>query len=337
MQAKETLQKMRETMMMHHKSPKTIKSYLRWIVQFMAFTKLRPVGESREDRIIAFLTFLAVKKHVSANTQKQALCAIVYLYKRVLKIDLGDLSSFARSSRPQYLPSVFSREEIQAVLDQLKGASELWGKLMYGCGLRLGEVCSLRVKDLDFDRAQIHIRQAKGNKDRYVSIPAEAKLLLEKQLRIARQEFDKYSNHKVPVAVPDSLDRKYPKIPYEWGWFWLFPATEPVKAREDRQVNPAWIGKLWHLHESAVQKQVGRAISAAGITKKAGCHTFRHSYATHWLESAGSAQEVAIIRLQKLLGHSNPKTTMIYLHTIKQQSDVPSPLDTLPSIQRRAA
>lgn len=331
----QTLKKMREDLMMKRRSPKTIKSYLHWVKLFMAFIRTRPAGELREDKIVAFLTMLAVKKHVSANTQKQALCSIVYLCKRVLKVDIGDLSGFTRSGRPQYIPAVFSREEASAVLDNLDGTAELWGYLMYGCVLRLHEVVSLRVKDIDLDRRQVSIKQSKGRKDRIVGLPERTVPLLEKQLRLVRKLHDEYSRCRVPVPLPDALDRKYPNAPYELAWFWLFPASGPVKVHPERKQDPAWIGKLWHVHDTAVQKRIGRAIRDAKITKRAGCHTFRHSYATHWLESAEGSHEIAIIQLQKLMGHSSARTTMIYLHCVKQRTDVPSPLDTLPV--RRAA
>jgi integron integrase len=333
MQNGEALKIMREAMIMQRKSRKTIKVYLAWAAKFLVHLQATPAAQSREDKVISFLTRLAVKDHVSASTQKQALCAVIYLIKRALKKDLGDISGFTRASRSQYLPAVFSRQEAEAVLDQLDGVGWLWGALMYGCGLRLGEVCALRVKDLDIDRRQVAVKQGKGNKDRIVPMPEGLVAPLQKHLRTLRAEYERHARQRVPVSMPDRLDRKYPQAPYEWGWFWVFPASEPVKQRTDHWQDPRWIGKLHHIHDTAVQKRIGRAIRAAGITKKAGCHTFRHSFATHWLESAGSAQEVAIIRLQRLLGHSSPKTTMIYLHCIKQQSDVPSPLDTL----RRAA
>lgn len=336
MNVQDTLKQMREAMMMHRRSPKTIKSYLHWVKLFMAFIMIRPAEESREDKIIAFLTMLAVKKRVSANTQKQALCAVVYLCKRVLKVEIGDISAFARSGRPQYIPTVFSREEAAAVLDNLEGIGWLWGGLMYGCGLRLNEVCSLRLKDIDIDRRQISIKQSKGRKDRVLPLPDGLVVPLEKQLRLAKKEHEEYSRRRIPVSLPDALDRKYPNAPYELGWFWLFPAAGPIQTRTDRVVDPAWIGKLWHIHDSAVQKRIGRAIRDAGICKRAGCHTFRHSFATHWLESADSAQEVAIIRLQRMMGHTSARTTMIYLHCVKQKSDVPSPLDTLGDVRRIA-
>lgn len=332
MLASEALKKMREAMMLQHKSRKTIKVYLAWAAKFMAYLQTRPAGATREDNVITYLTRLA-KNHVSASTQKQALCSIVYLYKRALRIELGDIADFTRATKYHYIPAVFSREEAQRILDSLDGVGWLWGALMYGCGLRLSEVCSLRVKDLDLDRKQVTVRQAKGNKDRTVPLPDSLIDPLAKHLRRLRPMYEEYTRKRVPVSMPDRLDRKYPQAPFDWGWFWVFPAGEPIKQRDDRYVDPAWIGKLHHIHDTAVQKRIGRAIRVVGITKKAGCHTFRHSFATHWLESAGSAQEVAIIRLQRLLGHSSPKTTMIYLHCIKQQSDVPSPLDTL----RRAA
>lgn len=332
MQAAETLKEMRETMMMQRKSRRTIKAYLHWVTRYMAHLKSPSAATTREARVISFLTRLAVKEHVSAATQKQALCAVVYLYKRVLRLDLGDISEFTRASRPQRLPEVFSREEAWAAIDQLEGVGWLWGALMYGCGLRLGEVCALRVKDIDIDRRQVSVRDGKGGKDRILPLPELLVAPLEKHLRRLRATYEGFTARRVPVSLPDAIDRKYPQAPFEWRWFWLFPASGPVLARTDRAVDPKWIGKLYHVHSTAVQKRICRAIRAAGIIKKAGCHTFRHSYATHWLESAEGAHEVALLRLQRLLGHNSAKTTMVYLHCIKQQSDVPSPLDRRPQV-----
>lgn len=334
MKAGQVIEMLRNTMRLQRKSGKSIKAYVGWTKKFLTFSSARPAGELWEDKVVTFLTRLAVNDHVAASTQKQALCAVVYLFKRVIKKDLGDIAAFVRANRPSRIPVVFSREEVADVIDQLDGVGELWGMLMYGCGMRLGEVCALRAKDLDFDRLQITIWDGKGMKSRIVPMPEGIVVPMQKHLRNQHVTWERYADQKIPVAVPDALDRKYPSIPYEWGWFWVFPVSGPVERRTDRWQDPQWIGKLWHIHDSAVQKRIGRAIKSAGILKKAGCHTFRHSFATHWLESAGSAQEVALIRLQRLLGHGSPKTTMIYLHCIKQQSDVPSPLDTLKAERR---
>lgn len=329
MKAGVALNKMRETMVLQGKSRRTIKTYLFWAKRLMAFIHLQPATATREENVIAFLTLLADKEHVASNTQKQALCAIVYLFKRALRLELGDISAFVRANRPRRLPEVFSREEATRALDQLSGVGWLWGALMYGCGLRLMEVYNLRVKDIDLDRRQLMVREGKGNKDRMLGLPEMLVEPLQKHLRTLQLLYDRYAAQRVPVSLPDALDRKYPNAPYEWRWFWLFPANGPVRERPDHYVDPLWIGKLHHIHETAIQKQIARAIRAAKITKRSGCHTFRHSYATHWLESAKGSQEIAILRLQKLLGHTRTATTMIYLHLVKQESDIPSPLDTL--------
>lgn len=323
MQAEATLKKMRETMIMQRYSRATIKTYLHWVRLYCKHLMACTTTASREERIISFLTRLAVKDHVAAATQKQALCSGIYLYKRVLRIDIGDISSFTRSHRPERLPEVFSRQEAWAALDHLDGEGWLWGALMYGCGLRLGEVCALRVKDIDIDRRRVTVRAGKGDKDRIVPLPAMLVEPLEKQLRKLRPEQARFAAKRVPVSLPDRLDRKYPQAPYEWAWFHLFPATGPAK-------DPQWGGKLHHIHPTAVQKRIARAIRAADIAKKAGCHTFRHSFATHWLENAEGSHEVALLELQRLLGHTNPKTTMRYLHLVRK-STVPSPLDVRPA------
>lgn len=329
MKAGAIIEKMRDVMRARNNSRKSAKSYIHWVKRFIVFAKTRPADDSVEEKVIAFLSHLAVNLNASVSTQKQALNALVYLFKRVIKKELGDISSFVRATRPKYIPTVFSREEVRAVLSQLDGDGRLWGEIMYGCGLRLAEVCALRVKDVDFDRREIYVKGGKGKKDRNVPMPSGLVVSLQRQIRKQQPVWEMYRDKRIPVSVPDALDRKYPRIPFEFGWFYLFPASGPVEPRDTHWQDPAWIGKLHHIHESAVQKRIGRAIEAAGIKKNAGCHTFRHSFATHWLERAGSAQEVAIIRLQRLLGHNTPKTTMIYLHTIKHSSDVASPLDTL--------
>lgn len=337
MKAGEIIDKMREVMRTRNNSRKSAKSYIHWVKRFIVFVKARPAEETNEDKVVAFLTHLAAGLNCSVSTQKQAMNALVYLFKRVLRKELGDISAFVRANRPKYIPTVFSREEAHAILGKLDGDGLLWGKIMYGCGLRLAEVCALRVKDIDFERREIYVKGGKGKKDRNVPLPESLVIPLQRQIRKQQPVWEMYRDKRIPVSVPDALDRKYPRIPFEFGWFYLFPASGPVEARDTHWQDPAWIGKLHHIHESAVQKRIGRAIEAAGIMKRAGCHTFRHSFATHWLESAGSAQEVAIIRLQKLLGHNTPKTTMIYLHTIKHKSDVANPLDTLEAEFKHAA
>jgi integron integrase len=315
----EALKRYYETLRMLRRSKSTISTYMSRVDQYITFLSNCQEVATREDKIGKFLSRLVIKDNVSATTQKQALCAIVGFYKLVLKEPIGELS-FAHSSRPKFLPAVFSREEVWRMLDLLHGVSWLWAALFYGCGLRLEECCQLRVLDIDIDRRQVNVRRGKGSKDRVVPLPEMLVEPLKKHLRTLKLEHESYSSRKIPVSLPDALDRKYPSAPFSWEWLWLFPASGPCK-------DPKWGGKLYHIHHSAVQKRIGRAIRDAHIPKKAGCHTFRHSFATHWLESAEGSHEAALLRLQRLMGHSDPKTTMIYLHLLKPKTDVPSPLD----------
>jgi integron integrase len=320
----EALKRFIETMRMMQYSPKTVDVYRDWVAQYISFIQADTGGGTREEKIGRFLSRLVIEKRVSKTTQKQALCSLILFFRLILKETVGKID-FARSSRNPRLPVVLSREECWRILDQLNGAGWLWAALMWGCGLRLEEVCGLRVQDVDLDRKQVIVRRGKGSKDRIIPLPDLLVEPMQKQFRNLRREWESYNKRRVPVALPDALDRKYPAAPYSWEWFWLFPATAPAR-------DPKWGNKLWHIHHSAVQKQIGRAIRSAAIPKKAGCHTLRHSFATHWLENAEGSHEAAIIRLQGLMGHSDPKTTMIYLHCLKPKTDVPSPLDV-----RRAA
>jgi integrase len=203
---------------------------------------------------------------------------------------------------------------------------------MYGCGLRVEETSQLRVKDIDLDRRMLMVREGKGNKDRTVPLPALLVEPLQKHIRKLEELHSDYAARRVPVSLPDRLDKKYPNAPYSWEWFWMFPASGPC-------VGPKWQGKLYHVHKTAIQKRIRRAILAAKIAKKASCHTFRHSFATHWLENAEGSHEIALKRLQELLGHSDVKTTMVYLHLLPKMDEVASPLDVRPefTIVRRAA
>lgn len=318
MKKAEAMQRLSDLCRLQRKSRNTLKTYSDWLgkyIDFLAGSK----SETVEEKIGQFLTRLVSQDHVAASTQKQALCAIIYFYKRVLRMDIGDIS-FLRSRRPARLPEVFSRQEAWRVLDRLDGIGWLWGAIMYGCGLRLDECCSLRVKDVDIDRRMVTIRQGKGDKDRTVPLPELLVEPLQKHLRTLEEVHARFSAARVAVSLPDKLDKKYPQAPYSWEWYWLFPADGPAK-------DPQWQGKLWHIHPTAVQKRIRRAILAARIPKKAVCHTFRHSFATHWLENAEGSHEAALLRLQKLLGHKDVRTTMVYLHLMEQKSDVVSPLD----------
>lgn len=335
MKKTEALQRYYEILRVLRRSRSTISTYLSWVRQYIDFLGTCPQTSTREERIGSFLSRLVTKGNVSATTQKQALCAIVGFYKLVMKEPVGELV-FSHSSRAKFLPAVFSREEVWRVLDNLDGDGWIWAAFMYGCGLRLEECCQLRVMDVDLDRRQVNVRRGKGSKDRVVPLPEMLVDPLQKHLRKVRPLHADYSQKKVPVFLPDALDRKYPAAPFSWEWFWLFPASGPVRnlAKDPRMHSKTPL--LYHIHDSAVQKRIIRAIRAARISKKAGCHTLRHSFATHWLEGAEGSHEAALLRLQRLMGHSDPKTTMIYLHLLKPKSDVPSPLDVRP-VEARAA
>lgn len=224
------------------------------------------------------------------------------------------------------MPEVFSRQEVWRVLDHLDGISWLWGALMYGCGLRVEETSNLRVKDFDIDRRMLCVREGKGGKDRMLPLPELLVEPIQKQLRKLEAVQADYAAKKTPVSLPDRLDKKYPNAPYSWEWFWLFPASGTC-------IDPKWEGKLYHIHKTAIQKRIRTAILAAKIAKKASCHTFRHSFATHWLENAEGSHEIALKRLQELMGHGDVKTTMIYLHLLPKPHEVASPLDARPLLK----
>jgi integron integrase len=315
---KEALEKFYVGMRMEGKSRDTIKNYRGWVAQYIDFISSSTLP-SRAERVSSFLSYLVIECDVAQSTQKQALNAII-CFHRLRGEEVGKLN-YRFSSKKERLPVILSREECWKTMDQLTGKDYIQAGLMWGCGLRVNEVCSLRVMDIDLDRMQVHIHEGKGAKDRKVTLPDLLKEPLEKYFRILRPVQEDYASRKIPVSLPGALDRKYPNAPFSWPWFWLFPAYGLPKDAEK------WGKALWHIHKNAIQKRIGRAYKAARINKNVGCHSLRHAFATHWLENAEGNHEVAIIQLQKILGHSNPKTTMIYLHCVKQRTDVKSPLD----------
>lgn len=318
----EAMKNLYDVCRLQRKSRWTIKAYSDWLGKYIDFLSGCTAG-TVEEKLGQFLTRIVTQDNVSAATQKQALCAIIFFYKRVLKMDIGDIS-FLHSRRPARLPEVLSRQEAWRILDRLTGEGWLWAALMYGCGLRLEETCSLRVKDVDIDRRMVMVRGGKGDKDRCVPLPESLVAPLEKHLRPLRETWERFSSAGVAVSMPDRLDKKYPHATYSWEWFWMFPAAAPCK-------DPKWGGKLYHVHNTATQKRIRRAILTARIAKKAGCHTLRHSFATHWLENAEGSHEVALKRLQELMGHKDVRTTMVYLHLLPSKTDVVSPLDSRPA------
>lgn len=314
------LDQVRHVIRTKHYSIRTEQAYTDWIKRYIIYHKKRHPLEMGELEISQFLTYLAVNQRVAASTQNQALCGIVFLYKHVLKKDLGDFENIIWAKKPTRLPVVFTQEEAKAVLGQLKGTKWLMGMLLYGAGLRLIECLSLRVKDIDFGYNQIIIRDGKGEKDRETMLPKiikEAlKVHLEKAQKIHKQDLKSGFG---TVYLPYALDRKYRNANKEWKWKYIFPASQ-------LSIDPrSSVKQRHHLNESVLQKSVKVAIRKAGITKHASCHTFRHSFATHLLLSGYDIRTV-----QELLGHKDIRTTMIYLHVIKQGGmGVISPADRL--------
>jgi integron integrase len=301
-------------------SRRTEDAYLTWIRRFILFHGKRHPDEMGSLEVVAFLSDLAVRRRVGASTQNQALAAILFLYRAVLGRELEGLGASVRAPRQPSLPVVLAREEVRAVLAQLDGTYRLVATLLYGGGLRLLEALHLRVKDVDFARRQILIRGGKGNRDRGAPLPRIAESPLRRQIeRVACLHRDDLAQGVCGPPLPGGLAQKYPNAPRERAWQWVFPATrvgfDPATGRRFRH----------HLHESAVQRAVKQAVAAAGIAKRASCHTFRHSFATHLLEDGADVRTV-----QELLGHRELRTTMIYTHVLEQGPlGVRSPADKL--------
>ncbi len=304
-----------------HYSLRTEEAYVGWIRRFVVFHGKRHPRELGEPEINAFLTHLAVKEKVASSTQSQALAALLFLYRHVLEIPFPKLESLIRAKRPRRLPVVLTREEVRAVLERLDGAPKLVATLLYGGGLRLLEALRLRVKDLDFARAQITVRDGKGSKDRVTMLPSAIREALIGHLGHVREL------HRADLAagfgavlMPDALDRKYPGAAKEWGWQWVFPADSLGRDPRSREL------RRHHMHERAMQRAVREAVRGAGIDKPASCHTLRHSFATHLLESGYDIRTI-----QDLLGHKDVSTTMIYTHVLNRGGvrGVRSPADAL--------
>jgi len=310
----------RHAIRVRHYSIRTEEAYMAWIKRFILFHNGRHAEGMGAAEIQQFLTHLAVKENVSASTQNQALCAIIFLYKRVLNVELPEFEEIEWAKKPKKLPVVFSKEEVKSVLSQLSGAYWIMANLLYGSGLRLIECLRLRVKDIDFDRKEITVRSGKGERDRVTVLPEIVHVPLVKHLnKVKRLHESDLRNGFGGVYLPYALERKYPNADREWGWQWVFPASD---ISEDPRTGKR---RRHHLHESVLQKAVRAAIKKTGITKPGGCHTFRHSFATHLLAGGYDIRTV-----QELLGHQNVATTMIYTHVLnKGRLAVESPADKL--------
>jgi len=314
------LDQVREAIRTRHYSYMTEKAYVGWIKRFIFFHKKRHPVEMGEAEVAAFLSNLATDLHVSASTQNQALNAIVFLYNEVLEKKIGLIQGVVRAKRSSRLPVVLTRDEVRNVLGYLSGTPWLMAMLLYGAGLRLMECCRLRVKDIDFSQNQIVIRSGKGDKDRHTMLPSAIREPLVRHLERTKRQHDQDLKSGLGwVALPSALERKYPNAGREWVWQWVFPATIHYTDRVNGQK------RRHHLHESVPQKAFKEGRFKAGILKPAGCHTLRHSFATHLLEDGYDIRTV-----QELLGHADVSTTMIYTHVLNRGGKgVRSPADGL--------
>jgi integron integrase len=314
------LARLRAALELRHKSDRTVEAYVGWVKRFVQFHERRHPARMGASEVTAFLSHLASVARVSSSTQNQALAALLFLYAQVLHQPLQQLGEVVHARRPARLPVVMTREEVAALLARLTGTRHLMAALLYGAGLRLQECAELRVKDVDLQAGQIIVRRAKGMRDRAAPLPQSLVDPLRAHLYAVRQQHQAdLAAGAGYVALPERLAMKYPNAAREWPWQWVFPATRTYVHAESGE------RRRHHLHETVLQRAVHTAAQAAGIDKPVSCHTFRHSFATHLLDSGYDIRTI-----QKLLGHSDVRTTMIYTHVLgRGPLGVRSPLDAL--------
>ena len=310
----------REVMRFKRFSFRTEETYWDWIKRFILFHGKRHPREMGEAEVTAFLTHLAAQRNVAASTQNQALCALLFLYREVLKVQLPWLDGFERANRPPRMPVVLSKSEVQRVLAAVPGPYQLFCRLLYGTGLRLMEGLRLRVKDVDFERGQIVVRDGKGFKDRVTMLPERLAEPLRAQLiRVKALHERDLAAGLGAVMLPFALAQKYPNAEREWAWQWIFPS--PVISVDPR----GGASRRHHANETSIQRVMKNAVRASGIAKAASCHTLRHCFATHLLEGGYDIRTV-----QELLGHKDVATTQIYTHVMQKPGlGVKSPVDWL--------
>lgn len=320
MTEKEAIEKLRVAVKVKHYSLRTFEAYATWVKQYIFFIRVNKYGDNilPSKKIEAFLTHIATTRNISPSTQNQALNALLFLYKTVFRMEVDGRIDAVRAKKEKRLPVVLTRNEVNLVLSEMSGVNGLMASVLYGCGLRLKECLRLRVKDIDFERGQVIVREGKGKKDRVTMLP-------ERLISPLRAQIDKVeSQHSIDlkagfgrVDLPGALSRKYPNADRELIWQYIFPSKNIIKSHEGKMIRT-------HVHEDNLPKAVKRATSRAGIRKRVSCHIFRHSFATHLLEAGYDIRMV-----QELLGHKDVSTTMIYTHVMQQKCNVRSPFDDL--------
>jgi len=311
------LDQLREHIRADGKAYATEITYISWVKQYIIYHKKKHPKELESKHVEEYLTYLSVQGGASSNTQKTALNALVYLYNHFLKQPLQELN-FRYSKKPTRIPTVFTHDEATDVINHLNANFQLMGKMMYGCGLRISELVRLRIKDIDFNMRYIIVRDGKGSKDRTTLLPKSIIQNLKQQIIVVEKLLELDTAKGVgPVYLPNMLDKKYPRAGLSIDWQYLFPS-------HNTSVDPrSNIIRRHHIYKGTVQRQVKIALNAAKIRKHASCHTFRHSFATRLLQNKYDLRQI-----QTLMGHSDIRTTEIYLHVIEELGDhVVSPID----------
>jgi integron integrase len=314
-----SIETLKNEILVRHYSKKTLKAYTLWAEKLRYFIRDKSPETLTIEDVKSFLTFLAVKKKVSASSQNQAFNALLFFFRHVLKKEFGKMDDVVRAKRKPYIPVVLSRDEIDRIIENLYCPYDLIVKLLYGCGLRLSECMKLRVNNFNFDHGILTVHDGKGKKDRTVPLPEvmrdDLKHQLNRVIDLHEKDLkDEYSG----VFMPDRLEVKYKNAPKELIWQWFFPSKELTFVAQTNEY------RRYHLHETHVQKAIKRAVRKSKIIKRASAHTFRHSFASHLLQA-----NYDIRTIQELLGHSDLRTTMIYTHTVKSRTikEAKSPLD----------
>lgn len=320
--ASKILEEARDVMRRRHYSIRTEKTYINWIKRYIKHFNMQSRADldDGERKVEEFLTHLARELNVAPSTQNQALNALVFLYKHVLKQPMDDSINAERSAPRIKVPVVLTRDETARLLDAMKGTHQLVAKLLYGCGLRISECLRLRIQDIDFEMNSVTVRSGKGDKDRVTTFPPSLRTPLETHLKKVKLVHDKdLSDGYGSVYLPHALERKYPNASTHWNWQYVFPA-------QSLSVDPrSGITRRHHLNSSPINKALGNAVRIADITKRVSAHTLRHSFATHLLRRGTDIRTI-----QSLLGHKDVQTTMIYTHVLQQGGDgVVSPLEDL--------